>query len=347
MATRYGSGQDYSQLKFLKGHLTAQIDEPKGDLRERVALITGATSGLGYAAAQHFARLNTSTIVFAVRNPTKAKSYVEQLYKDVPTYRGEVKTLALDLTSFASVRSFVKELDAAVPRLDFALLNAGVINMEHVETEDGWLADIQVNVLSTGLLALLLLPKLNATAKLPQPTGGEPADLKPQLHIVASEVHYWVRPATQKLMTDADNLLKTVCSREFRSKIPFDEIYNLTKLCDVWLTRKIGALDAAKAVQVTCSSPGLCKSGLRDSMGPFAAWLINVLSWRSEFGTRTYLQAMLSPQPQGAFIFAGKVQPPSTFACSPEGVRLEDKLWDESRQVWEEAAPEVKEVLAV
>jgi len=45
MATRYGSGQDYSQLKFLKGHLTAQIDEPKGDLRERVALITGATSG--------------------------------------------------------------------------------------------------------------------------------------------------------------------------------------------------------------------------------------------------------------------------------------------------------------
>jgi len=122
-----------------------------------------------------------------VRNPTKAKSYVEQLYKDVPTYRGEVKTLALDLTSFASVRSFVKELDAAVPRLDFALLNAGVINMEHVETEDGWLADIQVNVLSTGLLALLLLPKLNATAKLPQPTGGEPADLKPQLHIVASE----------------------------------------------------------------------------------------------------------------------------------------------------------------
>ncbi|BGP39461.1 hypothetical protein JCM10450v2_003425 [Rhodotorula kratochvilovae] len=346
MTTAYGPGQDLSQLEFVKTHLTASIPRPEGNLSGRVALITGATSGLGFAAAQHFARLNASTIIFAVRNPDKAKGYVEQLYKDVPSFRGEVKTLALDLSSFASVRQFIKEVDGAVPRLDFALLNAGVANAEHVETADGWLQDIQVNDLSTGLLALLLLPKLQATSKLPQPAGAEPAHLKPQLHIVASEVHYWVRPSTQKLLLASDNLLKTVCSREFRAKIPFDEMYQITKLLDVFLTRKIGALDAAKDVQVTSSSPGLCKSGLRDQWGAAFAWVLNLLAWRSEFGTRNYLLAMLRPQPQGAFIFTGTAQPVSTFACSSEGVQLEDRFWSEAKGVWRAAAPEVEEVLA-
>lgn len=38
--------------------------------------------------------------------------------------------------------------------------------------------------------------------------------------------------------------------------------------------RKIGALAAAADVQVTSSSPGLCKSGFRDGMGVVAAWFV-------------------------------------------------------------------------
>ncbi|GAA5926140.1 hypothetical protein JCM3775_005215 [Rhodotorula graminis] len=344
MSTSYGPGSSYTQWDFIKGHLTARVPVPEANLDGRVALITGATSGLGFAAAQHFARLDTSLIIVAARNPAKAKTCIEQLYKDVPTFRGEVKTVSLDMTSFASVRACVKELEQ-FPRLDFALLNAGIANMKHVETDDGWLADIQVNVLSTGLLALLLLPKLQATAKLPQPTSSEPANLKPQLHIVASEVHYWVAPATEKLMLDADHTLKLVSTPEFRKKVPFSEIYQVTKLFDVYLARKIGALDSARGVQVTSSSPGLCKSSLLDTMGPILSRINYAIAWRSEFGTRTYMHGMLDPQPQGAFVFKGKAHPPSTFACSPDGVKLENKVWEEAREVWEEVAPEVKEVL--
>ena len=54
---------------------------------------------------------------------------------------------------------------------------------------------------------------------------------------------------------------------------------------------------------------------------------------------------MLDPQPQGAFVFKGKAHPPSTFSCSPEGVKLENKVWNEAREVWEQVAPEVKAVL--
>jgi len=84
----------------------------------------------------------------------------------------------------------------------------------------------------------------------------------------AFTVHYWVAPATEKLMLDAEHTLKLVSTPEFRQKVPFSEIYQVTKLFDVYLARKIGALDSAKDVQVTSSSPGLCKSSLLDTMGP-------------------------------------------------------------------------------
>jgi retinol dehydrogenase-12 len=146
-----------------------------------------ARRSLGYEAALHFARLDISTLIFAVRNPKKAETAEQQLYKDVPSFRGQIKVIKLDYDSFESVRSFVREVDSSVDRLDFAVLNAGVTNQTYQQTPDGWVQDIQVNVLSTGLLAALLLPKLSGTAKLPPSEKASSDNLKPQLHIVSSE----------------------------------------------------------------------------------------------------------------------------------------------------------------
>lgn len=55
--------------------------------------------------------------------------------------------------------------------------------------------------------------------------------------------------------------------------------------------------------------------------------------------------AMLQPHPQGTFIFEGVEHPTSKFSCSPEGVRVEGKLWEESSRVWRDVAPEVDAVL--
>lgn len=73
--------------------------------------------------------------------------------------------------------------------------------------------------------------------------------------------------------------------------------------------------------------------------------LITAISWRGEFGTRNYMIAMLQPHPQGTFIFEGVEHPTSKFSCSPEGVRVEGKLWEESSRVWRDVAPEVDAVL--
>jgi retinol dehydrogenase-12 len=116
-------------------------------------------------------------------------------------------------------------------------------------TRDGWEETLQVNVISTGLLAVLALPKLSATADIP---GN---DFKPHLVIVASEVHAWAKFPQQ----DAPSILAALNDKE--KAIPKD-IYNMSKLLDVLMTREIAQLPAAQKVNVNSLNPGLCKSEL-------------------------------------------------------------------------------------
>jgi retinol dehydrogenase-12 len=84
--------------------------------------------------------------------------------------------------------------------------NAGIATEKFVRTVDGFestyvhqysnetssdtLSSSQVNNIANSLLSVLLLPKLQQTAKLPAPSGSP--NLKPHLSIVASEVHHWI-----------------------------------------------------------------------------------------------------------------------------------------------------------
>lgn len=108
-----------------------------------------------------------------------------QVYRDVPNYRGKIDAMELDLSSFSSVISFCEKVQADPGRLDIVLANAGIMKAKYSQTMDGHEATMQVNGLSTGLMALLLLPKLEETAGLPGPKGSE--GVKPSMCIVSSE----------------------------------------------------------------------------------------------------------------------------------------------------------------
>lgn len=73
---------------------------------------------------------------------------------------------------------------------------------------------------------------------------------------------------------------------------------------------------------------------------------MNLIAWNPSFGTRNYFAAMLQPHPQGTFVFAGLESPPSVFACSEDGVAVEDVFWREASSVWIIAAPEVEKILS-
>lgn len=120
-------------------------------------------------------------------------------------------------------------------------------------TKDGWEDTLQVNVIATGLLALLALPKLSATADLPNNT------FRPHLSLISSEVHEWSR-FPQK---DAPTLLAALNDKD---QAVFSDIYNTSKLLDIFMTREIAKLPAAHKVNVNTVNPGLCVSELRRDM---------------------------------------------------------------------------------
>ncbi|SRR5665213_325045 len=106
-------------------------------MKKAVALVTGATSGLGYSAAKQLAMDGWSRVIVTGRSQAKVDEAVSRLRTDAGTKN--IVGLALDLDSFASVKKAVAELvkgEGGEP-IDFLLLNAGVVSgKERVVTSE-------------------------------------------------------------------------------------------------------------------------------------------------------------------------------------------------------------------
>lgn len=99
---------------------------------------------VGYEAALHLAKRNASVIILAVRSVSKGQAAVEQLHAACPTYEGKIEVWELDMASFANVIAFGKRCVETLPRLDIAILNAGVVSFNYAKTGDGWEQLLQV-----------------------------------------------------------------------------------------------------------------------------------------------------------------------------------------------------------
>ncbi|WP_410573622.1 SDR family NAD(P)-dependent oxidoreductase [Amycolatopsis sp. cmx-4-61] len=124
--------------------------------RGRVAVITGANTGLGFAAAKVLAERG-ATVVLAVRDVGKGKQAAARLGA-----RADVTVRELDLASLESVRAAAAGLHATLPKIDLLINNAGVMYPPRRTTRDGFELQLGTNHLGhfalTGLLLDLLLP---------------------------------------------------------------------------------------------------------------------------------------------------------------------------------------------
>lgn len=120
----------------------------------RVAVVTGANTGLGFETARLLAERGAS-VVLAVRDTAKGKVAAERM-------NGDVSVRELDLTSLESVRAAAAGLHASHPRIDLLINNAGVMYTPKQNTRDGFEMQFGTNHLGhfafTGLLLDLLLP---------------------------------------------------------------------------------------------------------------------------------------------------------------------------------------------
>ena len=126
----------------------------------RVVLITGATGGLGLAAATALARRNADVWIVG-RDPQRTEAARCEIAAVAPG--SSVTTAVADLAVLDDVRNLADRVRRSVPRLDVLIHNAGVLTHDLRFTADGLEVTAQVHVVAPFLLTTELLPTLHAT----------------------------------------------------------------------------------------------------------------------------------------------------------------------------------------
>ncbi len=135
------------------------------DLTGKVAIVTGASSGIGAETARVLA-LRGAHVIMACRDLARADRARQKLLQQskgrVPETHLEL--MRLDLGSLKSVRTFAREIVAQRRPLHLLINNAGVLHKNRTETEDGFEAHFGINHLGHFLLTTMLLDTLEASA---------------------------------------------------------------------------------------------------------------------------------------------------------------------------------------
>ncbi|MEN0063570.1 MAG: oxidoreductase [Myxococcota bacterium] len=131
------------------------------DQQGRVAVITGANSGIGLDAARMLAKAG-ATVVLACRNLEKAAAARGVLLEAVPNATLEVRQL--DLADLSNIRAFADGFLDAYDRLDLLINNAGIMAIPRRETADGFEMQLGTNHLGHFALTGRLLSRLTSTA---------------------------------------------------------------------------------------------------------------------------------------------------------------------------------------
>jgi len=199
-------------------------------MQGQVCVVTGATSGIGKAAAAALAQQGAEIIVVG-RDPARAEATAAAIQAGgAPPPKVEIA----DLARLDQVRALAGRLNQTLDRIDVLINNAGLVLNERRLTPDGYEYVFAVNHLAPFLLTNLLRPKLTASA---------PA----RVITVSSDAH-----TAARLDLDDPNLEHGWSS--WRS-------YSNSKLANILFTRELaGRLDGT-GVTANCLHPGVVRTG--------------------------------------------------------------------------------------
>lgn len=234
-------------------------------------IVIGANTGLGLEAAKHLVELGSAKVIMGVRNMSageKAKAEIVAA-TGIPDV---AEVWEIDLSSYDSVRAFVKKAVTELDRIDALIENAAVAESRRIMAE-GHLLPVTVNVLSTFLLAVLLLPKMSESAR--------QFGILPHLSILASTVGFEFKAAWDEIkddplvkMDDEKMVVMQTYAVENQPPPPIltDRLtrYPLTKLMDILAVRHLATLLPVSRTRVIINaiSPGVCVTELSRNAPP-------------------------------------------------------------------------------
>ncbi|MFJ8589488.1 oxidoreductase [Streptomyces sp. NPDC093595] len=252
------------------------------DQTGRLAVVTGANSGIGRITAETLARRGAH-VVLACRSPRRGQAALDRLLAAAPGARAEVRLL--DLADLASVRAFADGWDH--DRLDLLVNNAGVAMVPFARTADGFESQFGINHLGTFTLTGLMLPRLLASAD-------------PRVVTVSSEGQRFAR-------FDLDNLN---AERRYRAMFAYLQSKRANLYFATELQRRADA--AGVKLRSMAVAPGLTRTnvltgGANGNRGrlyaPSTRLLVRVAFRPTPEGAKTSLYAATVPDlPGGAYV---------------------------------------------
>jgi NAD(P)-dependent dehydrogenase (short-subunit alcohol dehydrogenase family) len=248
------------------------------DLHGRIAVVTGANSGLGLVTATELAR-NRAHVVLAVRNTAAGEEAARRI-------GGDVEVRELDLASLDSVRAFAAKLAADHPAIDLLVNNAGVVLLGPRRTSgDGFELQLGTNMLGHFALTGLLLGKLAA--------AGE-ARVVSLSSITHKNAHL-----------DFDDLMS---ERDYRAAAAYGRSKLATTVFGVELDRRLRA--TGSPIVSVLAHPGLTRTNLtprawehRGRLGQLIAWFGLLVTQPAEQGALPQLRAATEPGVRGGQFF--------------------------------------------
>ncbi|MBE7187112.1 SDR family NAD(P)-dependent oxidoreductase [Jatrophihabitans endophyticus] len=265
----------------------------------RTIVITGASDGIGAAAARSLAG-SGEQVVLVGRSPVKTRALADELA--APHH-------VCDFADLAQVRALATALRGSTPHIDVLVNNAGAIMPGYERTVDGHEKTMQVNHLAPFLLTNLLLPELRAGDGVVVSTASDEA---------------------AKGRIDPTDLGSGDASA-FRPK----QVYADSKLANVLFTRELASRHGGDGIKPVAFHPGIVASNFASDTTTNWRWVYNtplrhLVLTSPEKGIRTLLW-LLDGTPDstwapGVFYIGRK---PTSLAQS-EDPRLAAQVWDRS-----------------
>ncbi|KAJ9130211.1 Short-chain dehydrogenase/reductase-like protein [Coniochaeta hoffmannii] len=313
------TGSNMTVVKDLIKSQFRSLPEPSHDFTGQIVIVTGANSGLGLEASRHFVRLGAAKVILGCRSVERGEAAKRDI--EATTNReGVAEVWEADLTSFDSVKAFCYRVEG-LERLDALVLNAGVAVPEFAAADGGFETQIAVNVISTFLMALMVLPKLRETA-------GRYA-VQPRLVFISSDGHHFARFAERN---------QPSIFEAFRDPSTMsDDRYNTSKLLIVLLARELAirlSSSSNNSIILNIVTPGFCKSQIsrnlplagRLSVGMFLA----LIGRTTEVGSRCLVAAAAAGvDTHGQYLDSCRVSGPSVFVLSEDGREVQPRIYAE------------------
>ncbi|KAJ7682516.1 hypothetical protein DFH06DRAFT_971562 [Mycena polygramma] len=299
------------------------------------AIVTGANSGLGFAAALHLAQRHISTLILAVRTrkvgeDTKTALLADLVVRARPT-QPQILIYELELARPSSVASFASKILAEVPALNILLLNAGMGAIDWKTTEANTEQVFQINFLSNAILSVRLLPLLRTTA--------QKSSSKSYLSFVGSRT-IPLHTFTKYPIPDATPVFEFMNDRAHYRGL---QRYSDAKLLvSMWVHQLAKRIDPT-VVTVNNVCPGMVKTSINDKQPWYIKHIVNLIfairARTAEVGARALVNAVSAgPETHGELIGDYTVFR-NTFLETEAGKKMEKKVWEETLAAAESSTP--------